>query len=364
MSKKLNHRQICEGELAAAGVDRFVPSFDYSDEEWTEIEQSARLTCNKQLTDEVRQRLRQAGALYLTLSRAGNKFLKQQQLASISSWQSIRRLAGELHEQLDKANVPRVDGSKYGTLLKSLAKLTNDSSISSAKSLQSPRENYYSDVLGVWLDELGGRLGLSRGSNTHKLGGPLVRFFRAVTCPVLKTDAPALETISDIVGRERDRRTATSGRERLKKNREVPLSAVEGPVRPPTLPEIRYTDLGQLQISPGIPIERQVREYVVERGRATGLRHLVAIDGKGRVVLHGCGWRNGILLPETFMALLGDPANKIVIHLNDPFNIGLSNVDISFLVLPGVEAIWWHQGQRCARRTDSRSTSCPNGGYV
>lgn len=249
MSKKLNHRQICEGELAAAGVDRFVPSFDYSDEEWTEIEQSARLTCNKQLTDEVRQRLRQAGALYLTLSRAGNKFLKQQQLASISSWQSIRRLAGELHEQLDKANVPRVDGSKYGTLLKSLAKLTNNSSISSAKSLQSPRENYYSDVLGVWLDELGGRLGLSRGSNTHKLGGPLVRFFRAVTCPVLKTDAPALETISDIVGRERDRRTATSGRERLKKNREVPLSAVEGPVRPPTLPEIRYTDLGQLQIS-------------------------------------------------------------------------------------------------------------------
>jgi hypothetical protein len=278
MGKKLDHEQICEGELAAAGVDRFVPSFDYSDEEWTEIEQSAQLTCNEPLTDEVKQRLRQAGALYLTLSRAGSKFLKQQQLAFISSWQSIRRLASELREQLDKAQVPRVDGGKYGTLLKSLAKLTNDSSISPAKSLQSPRENYYSDVLGVWVDELGGSLRLSRGSSRHKLGGPLVRFFRAVTCPVLEADAPALETISDIVGRERNRRAATRGRERLKKNKEVPLRAVEVLVPPPILPDIRYTDLGQLRISPGIPIERQVHDYVVERGRATGLQHLVAID--------------------------------------------------------------------------------------
>jgi hypothetical protein len=98
MNKKLDYKQICEGELAAAGGDRFVPSFDYSDEEWTEIEQSAQLTCNEPFTDEVKQRLRQAGALYLTLSRAGGEFLKQQQLTFISSWQSIGRLAAELRE--------------------------------------------------------------------------------------------------------------------------------------------------------------------------------------------------------------------------------------------------------------------------
>jgi hypothetical protein len=62
------------------------------------------------------------------------------------------------------------------------------------------------------------------------------------------------------------------------------------------------------------------------------------------VVAHARGWREGVLLPETITAALYDPANKIVIHRNDPFNRGLSYVDIACLALPGVEAICRHGG--------------------
>ena len=56
-----DHKTLVEDELATSGVDRFVKAFDYSDQEWTEIELSAQWARTGPLTEEVRQRLRQAG---------------------------------------------------------------------------------------------------------------------------------------------------------------------------------------------------------------------------------------------------------------------------------------------------------------
>jgi hypothetical protein len=65
------------------------------------------------------------------------------------------------------------------------------------------REDYYQDVLSLWL-KFGGKLSYSR--NSGKLSGPLIRFFQTVTGPVLGADALALESIKDVIEREKDRR--------------------------------------------------------------------------------------------------------------------------------------------------------------
>jgi hypothetical protein len=57
-------------------------------------------------------------------------------------------------------------------------------------------------VLSIWTS-LGGKLKISRNSRTGKIDGPLARFFRVVTVPVMGTLAPSLESLPDIVQRQR-----------------------------------------------------------------------------------------------------------------------------------------------------------------
>jgi hypothetical protein len=45
-------------------------------------------------------------------------------------------------------------------------------------------------------------------------------------------------------------------------------------------------DLGPFLPQPGIPLGRQAQDYVVARGRETGLEHLLMIDSNGNVVSH------------------------------------------------------------------------------
>jgi hypothetical protein len=65
---------------------------------------------------------------------------------------------------------------------------------------------YHSDVLDVWT-ELGGKLKISRHPNTGKLGGPLARYFSAVTLPV---HGGSPESLPDII----ERHVARKGRSR------------------------------------------------------------------------------------------------------------------------------------------------------
>lgn len=65
-----------------------------------------------------------------------------------------------------------------------------------------PRLTYEFEVLSIWTS-LGGELKVSRHPRTGKIQGPLARFFRAVTIPVMGTSAPSLESLPDIVQRQR-----------------------------------------------------------------------------------------------------------------------------------------------------------------
>jgi hypothetical protein len=336
MGTTLDFRESIETELSASGVDRFVKTYDYSDKEWVEIALSVQPARTGPLTEDVRQHLRRASNVYLTLHSAGREFLRQQELTSVANWENIRGLAAELYELLGEPNVRSTDDRKYRRLQKSMAKLRDEASIFSSKSpLLPPREGYYREILGVWVDKLGGKLGVSRDTVTHKLGGPLVRFFQAVTCPVLATDAPALESISHIVSREKKRR-----RECRKNGGQAPAQ-MAAYIEEPTRQAIDYSDL-PFRTDPDISFDRQVHDYLVEWGRTTGVQHMVAVDADDTVIAHASGGRDGFIFPGEFVGALYDSARKIVIHISDPSNMGFREGNIAYLGFPGIEAICRH----------------------
>jgi hypothetical protein len=65
-----------------------------------------------------------------------------------------------------------------------------------------PRTMYFQQVLSLWT-ELGGEMKFSRNAISGEVGGPLVRFFQVVTAPVMRSDSPSLESIPDIIRRQR-----------------------------------------------------------------------------------------------------------------------------------------------------------------
>jgi hypothetical protein len=177
----------------------------YSDEAWVKINsavQSARP--GRTLTEFERGRLVTAGHVYLVL-HSGRDWLKQFGGRFVANWENIGSLAASLTDELMEADARAAPPLKFRGLIKRLQKLQERASPLAKKGpLTSPREDYFREVLGTWM-KIGGELKYSRNPNSKKLGGPLVRFFGAVTSPVLGADAPALESIKDIIDREKKR---------------------------------------------------------------------------------------------------------------------------------------------------------------
>jgi hypothetical protein len=178
---------------------------NYSDDNWAEIDSSIRsVRPGQPLTDHERRVIWYPGHIYLFLSN-GREWLKQDVARFVENWSNIHRLAGELATELAEAD-DRARNAKrpsFGGLIKTLVKL-QDRAARFAERRERYRfpEKYYHDVFSLWL-KFGGKLRYSR--NSGKLSGPLIRFFQAVTGPVLGTDAPALESIKDIIEREKHR---------------------------------------------------------------------------------------------------------------------------------------------------------------
>lgn len=63
-----------------------------------------------------------------------------------------------------------------------------------------PAVIYYQRVLHLWTNAFGGKLGISRNS---RIDGPLVRYFLAVAHPVMGQKMPSLESMPDIVRRQK-----------------------------------------------------------------------------------------------------------------------------------------------------------------
>jgi hypothetical protein len=95
------------------------------------------------------------------------------------------------------------------------------SELSRTKTSGHPREEYYHGIIKLWI-MLTGRLTFSRDSVTKKPGGPLVRYIRAVTKPVMGKDAPTPEGIAKLICRERDRRRRAK---ECKRSAALPMNA-------------------------------------------------------------------------------------------------------------------------------------------
>jgi len=78
-----------------------------------------------------------------------------------------------------------------------------------------PRRVYYEALLRAW-KSIGGNLGTSRDPFSGEVNGPLVRFFRAATVPVMGAAAPASETIRDIVSRFKKQHNSGQARDPCK----------------------------------------------------------------------------------------------------------------------------------------------------
>jgi len=194
-----------------AGAKQDAPYFDYSPAEWSEIEAAARavLPDGKALPNEVRVWLVDLARIYrfeLRLQHFGRA-------KDRGDWQRIVHLSERLHQAvLAKIQEDRkivrgysIEASYLGLeeplkgvlqikkyakkLLLSLSKITD---------FTPSRVNYQHWVLGLWVD-LGGKLRFSRSKRGPQ--GPCIRFFRAVTTPVMGASAPSLESIPDIIRR-------------------------------------------------------------------------------------------------------------------------------------------------------------------
>ena len=103
-----------------------------------------------------------------------------------------------------------------------------------------------------------------------------------------------------------------------------------------------YIDLGHLELDPNVPLGQQAQLRIVERGRATGVEHLVAIDAEGKVVAYGHGDSGSVSLSDTLVERLKDPNQRIVVHHNHPNDSAFSQQDIFMLGRPGLASLWAH----------------------
>jgi hypothetical protein len=68
-----------------------------------------------------------------------------------------------------------------------------------------PSVVYLQQVLFLWTETFGGKLGISRSpDDSKKIGGPLVRYLLAVVRPVMGANTPSLQSLPDIVDRQKD----------------------------------------------------------------------------------------------------------------------------------------------------------------
>jgi hypothetical protein len=181
--------------------------FDYSHKQWAAIETEVALVRSAPLTLSERRLLILTGDMYLLRSTQSFEASCQERM---ESWTVVRNLAEELLTALNRAmatKVTNVYNEKYMVRMTTLLSELRDDAESFGRPWIS-KGDYYKSVLSMWVDHCGGQLKKSRDKTTQKPKGPLLRFFVAVTYPVMGIDAPKPETIFDIVDREKLRRKA------------------------------------------------------------------------------------------------------------------------------------------------------------
>lgn len=189
---------------------------EYNDSEWEAIEAAVASVRPKQsLTSSERKELCTLSELYLVSRNSPRQVATKEQK---KLWSDVGKLSDKLSLVLSaaldsKAPHEPYRPDRYAKLLNSLKSMSRSVECFSGLNYSrpgspSPHAIYYRYVLMFWTDRLSANLGISRHRIDKTPQGPLVRFFCAVCAPVMREDMPSLETVADIVSREKNLRVS------------------------------------------------------------------------------------------------------------------------------------------------------------
>ena len=249
---RLRHKRTNTYRKTRLSQKSDVAPFNYNDAEWAEINSVVTAVRGKSLLSSERDSLLKAALRYRhdTTDREIGAYLTPR--ARAKSWAKVAKLCAQLCKALETAGRNR-EGRNWSTtpivivpnqLRLALAKkllgehlvapefssggvldigdvielLTNletstaqtaepffwsISMLVSYTGRQDPQIIFFQHVLWLWTDVFGGKLRFSRNPESGKLGGPLMRFFFSVARPVMADKVPAVESVPDIVRRQR-----------------------------------------------------------------------------------------------------------------------------------------------------------------
>jgi hypothetical protein len=191
------------------GAKQDAPPFDYSPAEWSNIEEPIR-AIGMSLPNDMRE-------LLIGFARIYRLEIRLQTLAKAKDrrdWQTIARVSERLHQAvLAKIQKGRKIARGYPLNLYNLEKplkgvlqIKRYAADLGNRSLPT-RITYHLLVLDLWV-ELGGKLQSTRHPKTGRPQGPLIRFFQAVTTPVMGASAYSLESLPAIIRRQKRARAA------------------------------------------------------------------------------------------------------------------------------------------------------------
>jgi hypothetical protein len=195
-------------------------AFNYSEAEWSDIESAVHAVHNGPLPKRMREHLVGEARWYLAAkdypTKPGHEQRAWRRIADRTErlWQDISALIGDHVNLLECAGCRKTDIAKlrryyeddFGALsaIRNAARdfaTLNQRYGAETKHFDNPKMMYEFKVLSIWT-KLGGELRRSRHPRTKKIQGPLARFFRAVTVPVMGANAPSLESLPDIIRRQ------------------------------------------------------------------------------------------------------------------------------------------------------------------
>jgi len=205
----------------SANAKEPVALFDYSEEEWSEIEAALQVLRKEILPKTTRKELAGLARWYLAERAYPGRSEMQR------AWRKVALLADRLQQVIvgmAEAHVELLRKAGYATRsqesvyrenyredVSALSRIIDNAQLSIKLYTRSstddahydnPKLMYEFKVLSTWT-ELGGELRVSRHPKKGKIQGPLARFFRAVTVPVMGTSAPSPESLPDIVRRQK-----------------------------------------------------------------------------------------------------------------------------------------------------------------
>ena len=227
---------------AKARNRRNISGFSYSDGQWREIGVAIKAGGGRALSEREREILKSIGQRYQGHDRNLNSSNFQPRRKIASEWEKVRKLALKLSQEIRSAQaMPKRDppdpffdnhyleeygqlfGDGRGMTLQDLLEKYAEHAAQTAILLRSKvtrisarygrrepawhRLRYYRQVLAVWTNA-GGRLAYSRSSSGSRklgnvVGGPTVKYLRAVTGPVMGATAPKPEGLATIINREK-----------------------------------------------------------------------------------------------------------------------------------------------------------------